>query len=542
MKRISFISLFLCITMAIMSGCSRNIITNTSSEAETSSDSSETATTSVLTLPYCSNDVFNPYSAKTRVNQELSQLLYDPLIKLDENFNPVYVLAQSVVINGNHCAITIKNAAFSDGTSVTADDVIYSIKKAIESSTKYHNQLASVVSYNAISSSNVSIMLSKADPYFTNMLDFPIIKSHTDALKDENNLDLPPVGSGRYTIDLSQKVLNANPNHHNGAISIGQVKLLNAPDDEALKHDIEVGSISCYYSDLSDCAIPKMTGASTNVKLNNLVYMGVNMNNTILKSAEMRYALSAALDRTKIASQCYFTYANAATGPFSSAWKDAVGYQSIETVSNLNVAVANFTKMGYNNKDTAGFYSTGSNKHLTFSLLVNSNNSCRVSAAQQIKTQMAAAGVDINVVSVDWDSYIAALTAGSFDLYLGEIKIPNNMDLSELVTPGSSLAYGIVDPDKNATTTTSTTSGTTSSDTASTSANVAKYSNTSEALVAFYKGETSLSDVISAFNAEMPVIPICHRSGVLIYSTAFNIGPSCTLSDVFYNIENCTFK
>ncbi|MDD4698753.1 MAG: ABC transporter substrate-binding protein [Oscillospiraceae bacterium] len=544
MKHISFISFLLCLTMVIMSACSRNTSGNTSSEPEPSSVSSEVATAGVLTLPYCSSDVYNPYSTTTKVNQQLSQLLYDPLIKLNENLSPVYVLAESVEINGKHCAITIKNTVFSDGTAVTADDIVYSIKKAIESTTKYRAQLSSIISYSAASSTSVTIMLSKSDPYFVNMLDFPIIKRHTDGLKDENNIDIPPIGSGRYTIDLVQKLLIANPNYYGGVAKIGQIKLLNTPDDEALQHDIEVGSISCYFSDLSDCVIPKMTGSNTTVNLNNLVYMGINMNNPTLKIPEVRYALSCALNRTKIANQCYFTYASAATGPFNSVWKEAANTQSIGIVENIAVAVADLAKIGYNIKDTQGFYMTTANKRLSFTLLVNSNNSCRVSAAEQIKAQLAAAGIEINIKSVDWDSYLAALTAGNFDLYLGEIKIPNNMDLSELVTPGSSIAYGVVAPDKIPTTSSDAT-GTTSSNTqssASSTNNVIKYNSTSEALTAFYNNEATISDVILAFNAEMPIIPICHRSGIFIYSTNFEVGPSCILSDVFHNIENCTFK
>jgi len=525
--------------MVMLAACSDNTSVDVSSNPVAASESSISTLTEVLTLPYCSNDVFNAYKASTKVNQQLSSLLYDPLIKLDENLSPVYVLAQSVVINGKHCAVTIKDAVFSDGTPVLADDVVYSIEKAKESSTKYSVQLSSIVSYSAANSNSISIMLSKPDPYFTNMLDFPIIKSHTDALKDENNLDIPPVGSGRYTIDLTQKILIANPNHHNGVANIKQIKLLNSPDEEALNHDIEVGSISCYFSDLSDGKIPKMFGANTTVSLNNLVYMGINMNNEVLKFAEIRYALSAALNRTKIASQCYFSYATPASGPFSSVWKEAANNQSIETIENLDVAVADLAKIGYNIKDAQGFYLTSSNKRLSFTLLVNSNNSSRVSTAELIKTQLEAIGIEINVQSIDWDSYVAALKAGNFDLYLSEIRIPNNMDISELVTPGSSIAYGVVSPKKI---TTFSTTNTQSSEDNTSDNNIVKYNSTSQALAAFYNSKTTIQDVISAFNAEMPIIPICHRSGISIYSTSFDIGPSCTLSDVFYNLENCTFK
>ncbi len=80
----------------------------------------------------------------------------------------------------------------------------------MSSDTAYPTQLAEIKSFTAGSKSTINVTLSKDDPYFANLLDFPIIKSGSDKLTDSNNILLPPIGSGRYVPDLDAGVLTAN--------------------------------------------------------------------------------------------------------------------------------------------------------------------------------------------------------------------------------------------------------------------------------------------------------------------------------------------
>jgi len=49
-----------------------------------------------ITLLYSAADTFNPYTAKTDINRQLCKLLYEPLVKLDSEFNPVYSIAKEI--------------------------------------------------------------------------------------------------------------------------------------------------------------------------------------------------------------------------------------------------------------------------------------------------------------------------------------------------------------------------------------------------------------------------------------------------------------
>ena len=236
------------------------------------SGSTETTERS-LSLLYSSSDSLDPYKAETLLNRQLSLLMYDPLVKLDSKLQPHFCLAKSVELDGKDCIITLNNATFSDGSAVTAEDAVYSLKAALKAGlTPYPEQLSSIKKYSAEEDGTVKLTLTKADPYFANLLDFPIIKKDSDELKDENNILLPPIGSGRYIFDTEDKLLTANKQHISGAPSVTTVKLVNAPDSEVEKYNLEAGNVSLYYTDLADGIIPPMSGNSCKVNLKPCFY------------------------------------------------------------------------------------------------------------------------------------------------------------------------------------------------------------------------------------------------------------------------------
>ncbi len=84
--------------MPVLAGCSvtasfddlRSIYTNYSYEE---SKAEQVQKSDTLRLPYDPKDSLNPYTLTTRVNYDISTLLYDPLFRLDPDFYPQPVLA-----------------------------------------------------------------------------------------------------------------------------------------------------------------------------------------------------------------------------------------------------------------------------------------------------------------------------------------------------------------------------------------------------------------------------------------------------------------
>ena len=78
---------------------------------------------------------------------------------------------------------------------------------------------------------------------------------------------------------------------------------------------------------------------------------------------------------------------------------------------------------------------------LELTLLVNQDNSYKTGVADAIGRDLTAAGVSVTVKKLSWEDFTAALSAGEFDLYLGEVKLSADFDPSPLLS-GGALNYG----------------------------------------------------------------------------------------------------
>ena len=57
-------------------------------------------------------------------------------------------------------------------------------------------------------------------------------------------------------------------------------------------------------------------------------------------------------------------------------------------------------------------------------LLVNQENTFKASAGEHIAQALSDFDLQIQVEALPWEEYAAALAAGNFDLYYGEVRAP----------------------------------------------------------------------------------------------------------------------
>ena len=196
MRRI--ITIFMALIMLVLSGCGSKKQTsseNTKPNISQTSSNTEIENKKQLSIACSITDSFCPYTAKTLMNRNITTLLYDSLVVLDNNFNPVNVLASDIKTNDKTVTVKLNQVSFSDGSTLTADDVVYCAKKAMKSSTRYEFALEDVESVTAASGDTVVFTLSKSDPYFINQLDFPVYKANSETKLSGDNIEIPPIGS-----------------------------------------------------------------------------------------------------------------------------------------------------------------------------------------------------------------------------------------------------------------------------------------------------------------------------------------------------------
>ena len=311
MKRVY--ALALCVIICFLAvSCS-----NSSNEDNVAPTSETTTTAQVLTtanqvakrkniaLYFSYSDSLDPYKATTAGNRAVCSLLYDSLVKLDNNLNPTLLIASSVSVNGKTVSIALNSHKFSDGSSVTGEDVVYSVEKCKSSrNSDYVGALENVQSCTA-NGSQVIITLKRHDRNASCLLDFPIIKKGSAGKKNEDGKQIPPIGSGRYVFvdNKGEFSLKGNKHHFNGAPK-KSIELKNIPDYEALEYLIRSGSIDVYYSGFDLKEMPQISGKTQSVNLTNLVYVGINQTRAKLSDKNIRKALSLAVDRSDISDKC----------------------------------------------------------------------------------------------------------------------------------------------------------------------------------------------------------------------------------------------
>ncbi len=509
MKKLLCLLLVFCMTFVCACG----------KDSKTQDENGESEEINVLkpvSVLYSAADTLNPYAAVTQENRVLSTLLFDSLVKTDNNFKTKYCLAESISLEGSTCTVNLKSAAFSDGTPVTASDVSYSFSLARSSQNGYKEKLYEVSSLSVQNDKTLTFNLTRNDPYFLTLIDFPVLKSGSVGNSDSDGVEIAPTGCGRYILSEDKKSLNINENYYGKKSAIASIRLINAPDSDSASHYVQVGAANLYYTDVSDGTIVRMSGKRSDVNLNRMIYIGVNAASGELATKEMRYAISSAVDRTAIVNDAYFENAYVANGYFNPLFEDAKSTASLSAKADKKITVENLAKIGYNKQNEQGFYVNGAGQKPTFGLLVNSGNAARLRAANLIKSQCAAAGIDISIIEKPYEEYVAILASGAFQLYLGETEILPNMDFTQLVCKGGSAAYGVED---NAETGTSL----------------------SAAINSFYASEIGINDLSSLLVSEMPQIPLCYRKGLFFYDSAIKSGVTATHQDVFYSIEDYVY-
>ncbi len=542
MKKIICFMVITCLLLGLVS-CKK--VEDSGSSSQSVVTPSQNDAVQNINLLYSYSDSFNPYTATTAANREISTLLYDCLVKTDNNFDPQPILAQSAEINGKSCIVKLRSATFTDGSAVTANDVIYSYNLA-KSCARFSANFYEVTSVSAQDNKTVVFGLSQSDPLFANLLDFPIVKSGTAGVTNVDGKEVAPIGCGRYYLSDDGKNLILNESYYGKIGIIKKINLINSPDATSTSHYVEVGATLAYYTDDSD--IVRMSGKKTEVNLNRFVYIGINHQYGTLQSKEMRYAISSALDRDAICRTAYYNNAISANGFFNPSFKAASAVQTIENKPNLKITVENLAKTGYNNMNTNGFYADASGNNPVFTLLVNSENASRVATANLISAQCKAAGIQINVIECTYEQYVDRLTKGNFQLYLGEIQVLDNMDFSNLVLSGGSAAYGVGEAESAAeeaalqgTTQKETDEGTETAENSEVVEETLKEDGCKNILASYYAGECGIGDVASVLLAEMPQIPICYLNGSMFYSTQIKGGVASSSSDIYLTIENYEF-
>lgn len=386
-------------------------------------------------LPCYPDAGFHPISGTNRVNLELAGLMYDGLYALDEQFQAQPALAASHTVSADSATWTItlrQGVTFSDGSPLTAQDVVYSLNLARQSAL-YQYRLSAINSITA-GDGTVTITLSLPNGALDTLLDVPILKESAAAV---------PPGTGPYVMEGTGNdlTLRRRDESWRAADTMPETIQLRAiSGNDALISSFDTGDISLVNTDLTGTGSPGFSGnyETTDYSTASLLYVGFNTASGPCQDAAVRRALSYGMDRTTITRAILAHHASATplpVHPDSPLYDEALATQlsyAPQTLAQL------LEEAGWSNSGS-GYSKNGQSLSLT--LLVSQDNAYRCDVADELERQLESVGIDVTVDKRPWDQFLTALSAGEFDLYLGEIRLTSDFTFAPLLS-GGNLNYG----------------------------------------------------------------------------------------------------
>lgn len=502
MKLRPLLSLLLCAAL-LLPGCSPQ--SDPASSQDGSSSSAQGGNASGETVPFAlaiyPDYTLHPVLAENRANLTLAPLLYEPLFQLDEQFQPQNVLCQSYSVSEDGLTWTFllrSGVTFSDGTPLTGTVTADALNLARQEGSRYAQRLASVVSITGDEGS-VTMVLSRPNRSLPALLDIPIALTNTQR----------PAGTGPYVLTETEEGLSLTARSgwwQNKTLPAQELPLREMRKADDQLSAFSSGDVGLVDVDLMGTNAMGYSGSyeTWDYATTTLLYLGFNTQSGLCTDPQARRALSLAIDRDSIAQTDYARHAVAAALPvhpnsplYNEELAQSVSYNPEQLVAQLE-------ELNVPRRDLV--------------LLVNSENTAKLSAAQRIVYQLDAAGVPVTLKPLPFEEFTAALQAGSFDLYLGEVVLTADFDLTALLSSDGALNYGRWQD-----------------------------SQFPALLTAFLQASDSTREgaAYTLYNylcQQMPIAPICFKNGSVLTQWGRLSGLSPVRGNVFYQLENWTIS
>ncbi len=380
----------------------------------------------LFTVTYSPSGSMNPLTGSDYYNEQLTGLLYEGLFALNGELAPEPVLCESFVTgDGVNYELKLREGVrFHDGSLMDTDDVTYSLNIA-RGSAKFAARLEDIASVGVADEMTVSIRLKEANYMLPSLLDVPIIKN--------GQADEPePAGTGPYMRrGDTLKVFTSHRDYAPGALKTIHLKAVDAGDLSDAFSDRTIDLVSIDPTGNAKFNV-HMVHETRYYDTTDLLYLGFNCSYGPASDNYVRQALTRLVDLDAISSDMYGNAARKSVFLLSpvlgcSDGTDEAGYgYSRQNFNRLAVSA------GLEDVDYDGFLEHNGEK-MALRLIVNSETTKKVEAAQRIVAEMQNLGVNAVLETLSFSDFQKALSDGNFDMYLAEARLKADFDLGSIL-------------------------------------------------------------------------------------------------------------
>ena len=496
--------LLLVLALLLLAGCGNTGDVSSSSGSQSSSGDSSSSqeepvkNTQPFTLAAYPAYSFHPALSTSQANLTLAPLMYESLFTLDSHFEATPQLCQNYTVSDDGLTWTFQirpGITFSDGTPLTGEIVAQALQTARDPASRYAKRLANVSGVSG-SGEQVTVTLTTPNGALPTLLDIPI------ALDSSNR----PLGTGPYVlVEAGGKLyLNLRGDWWQGAsnLSLQQIPLATMTQKEQVATAFNSGEVTLIDADITGSNDLGYSGSYEVWEYNTtgMIYLGFQTAHGVCQDPQVRQAIAKAIDRSAVTDGIYARHATASTLPVH---PDSEFYDE-ETAKVLEYDLSALKSAGLEGK--------------SLTLLVNIEDMAKSAAANRIAQDLETAGLRVTVERLAWEDYVKALERGQFDLYLAEVYLTADFDLTALVSPQGELNYGGWND----------------------AAVPTLLDNARKA-----QGEqrpTAMAALLNYLNQNAPIAPICFQEGTVLtqYDRVENLSP--VQGNVFANLSQWTVK
>ena len=390
-----------------------------------------------IKLGIASFDSINPILSKNKNVQDISKLIFEPLMTLTSDYKLETCLAKEWA-KQNETTYIIKlkeDRKWSDGNKFTAEDVRYTIDRLKDSDTIYASNVKDVTTVEVVDDTTIRIILSQEVPFFEYNLTFPILSSKYYSDK-EFNADIVPIGTGMYKVSEVQDtalILSKNKYYlESNNLKLDKITVTTYSSVGELYNSFKTGSIDLISTQNSNLKeyIGTIGYLSKEMKGREHDFIAFNTQSQILSQVNVRKAICYSIDKNNIVSSVFGDNYYTSSFPLDyGTW--IYNEQEASSGYNLEQAKQILTDNGwtykYKNWQKTENYKT---QRISLNFVVKASDENRVKVADNIKQQLENQGFRINLIKANDAQYQSYLTNKNYDMILCSINLSVSPDLS----------------------------------------------------------------------------------------------------------------
>lgn len=397
----------------------------------------ETQEVTELKLGVALFDSINPILSKNKNIQDISKIIFEPLMTLSKDYKLETCLAKEWA-KQNETTYLIKlrdDKKWSDGQKFTADDVKYTIDRLKDSDTIYSSNVKNVTTVEVIDTTTVRVILDQEVPFFEYNLTFPILSSKFFSDK-EFNPDIVPVGTGMYKVsDVQDSTLILSKNEYYSdydKLKLNKITVLTYSSAGELYNSFKTGTIDIISTQNSNLKeyIGTIGYQTKEMKGREHDFIAFNTQGELLSQVNVRKAICYSIDKSNIVSSVYGDNYYISSFPLDYGnWiyqeQDASAGYNLDQAKEILINDGWSYKYKYWQKIVN--YRT---QRIVLNFVVKSSDENKVLVAQNIKTQLENQGFRINLIKANDSQYQSYLANKNYDMILCSMNLSISPDLT----------------------------------------------------------------------------------------------------------------